>query len=109
MNLTEPIKKIKIFMFIWFGSGVFSAVNFYKKYQMQQILHTFEKTTKNHKMYEEKVKDLNLFERNAFMYLNYFVIIIIIERVCDSYFKLWDEQDKTSLIEQRMEKDKKKN
>lgn len=102
LNLKEPIKEIKIFMFIWLSSGLFAVLNFFQKFKIERIVQVLDKSQKNLETYDSKMRDLNLAERNAYMYFNYFIVIIIIERLCDSYFKSWVEEDKKTLIEKKI-------
>lgn len=102
MNLKEPMKEIKIFMFLWLGCGLYAALNLWQKFNIENTLLKFEKSPKNVDIYDSKMRELNLCERNAYMYLNFFVIIIIIERLCDSYFKFWEEEDKKLILEKRI-------
>jgi hypothetical protein len=99
MNIKEPIKGIKLFMFLWFACGLYAALNLLQKFNIENSLLKLEKSVKNVELYDTKMRELNLCERNAYMYLNFFVIIIIIERLCDSYFKLWEEDDKKLINE----------
>lgn len=102
MNIREPIKEIKIFMFLWLACGLYAALNLYQKYRLENVLLGLEKSAKNVELYDSKMRELNLYERNAYMNLNFFIIIIIIERLCDSYFKFWEEEDKKISIEKKI-------
>jgi len=102
LNIKEPIKDIKIFMFFWMGCGLYAGLNLFQKHRIEEALQKLEKNTTNIDLYDTKMRELNLCERNAYMYLNFFIIIIIIERLCDSYFKFWEEEDKKSKIESRI-------
>lgn len=102
MNIKEPIKEIKVFMFIWVACGLYSALNLFQKYNIENALLKFEKSQKNLDLYDSKMRELNLCERNAYMYMNLFIIIIIIERLCSSYFQFWEEEDKKLKIEKQI-------
>ena len=102
LNLKEPIKEIKIFMFIWISCGLYAGLNLFQKFTLEKVVQALDKSQKNIEIYDNKMRELNLAERNAYMYLNFFIIIMIIERLCDSYFKLWVEEDKKTLIEKKI-------
>ena len=102
LNIKEPIKDIKVFVFIWISCGLCAGLNLYKKFHLEKIVQSYDKNSHNVENYDNKTRELNLSERNAYMYLNLFIIIIIIERLCDSHFKSWVEEDKKALIEKKI-------
>jgi len=102
MNIKEPIKEIKVFMFLWLACGLYAALNLYQKYNIENALLRFDKSPVNVELFDSKMRELNLSERNAYMYSSFFMIIIIIERLCDSYFKFWEEEDKKLKIERKI-------
>jgi len=94
LNIREPIKKIKIFMFFWFACGIYTGINLLEKFRLESDLQYLDKSIKNLDVFDTKMREINLCERNAFMYMNFFIIIIIIEKICESYFSFWKEEDK---------------
>lgn len=102
MNIKEPIKQIKIFFFIWLACGLYSLLCLFQKYRIQAIISNLDKNAKTIDIYDSKMRELNLCERNGYMYLNFFIIMVVIDRLCDSYFKFWVEEDKKFAIEMKI-------
>lgn len=102
LNIKIPVKEIKIFMFVWVSCGVYAGLNLFEKFRLEKALQAIDKSRGDVENYDMKMRELNLCERNAYMYLNFFIIMIIIERLCDSYFKSWVEEDKKALIEKKL-------
>ena len=110
MNIKEPFKQIKIFVFYTFACLIYTILCFFNKYQIEKFITNIDHSSKNMETYNSKIRELNLNERNGFMFLNFFIIMILIERLCDSHFKIWAEEDKKIQIENKMKnetKDKK--
>ena len=43
---------------------------------------------------DEKLRQAHLHERNAYMFFTFIVLMIIVEKFCHTYFKLWALEDK---------------
>lgn len=102
LNIHEPFKDIKIFGFYAIACGLYSVLCFFNKFNIQEHIASMDHSKGNMELYNAKVRELNLNERNGFMFLNFFILMILIERLCDSHFKIWAEQDKQYLIEQKI-------
>jgi len=102
LNIREPFKEIKVFMFFWLACGFFAVINLFQKFRIEIVLQNLDKSPKNADIFDTKMRELNLCERNAYMYLNFFIIIIIIERLCESYFSFWEEEDKKIHLQRRI-------
>ncbi len=105
LNIHEPFKNVKIFGFYTLACGLYSGLCFYNKYQVENFISKLNHSANNMELYNAKVRELNLNERNGFMFLNFFILMILIERLCDSHFKKWIEEDKKILIELKMKKE----
>ena len=102
LNIHEPFKNIKIFGFYAVACGLYSAMCFINKFQIQEVIEHMDQSKNNMELYNSKIRVLNLNERNGFMFLNFFVLLILIERLCDSHFKKWAVQDIQEVIEKKM-------
>lgn len=105
LNIHEPFKDIKIFGFYAVACGLYSLLCFLNKFQIEEAISKLDHNKNNMELYNSKIRELNLNERNGFMFLNFFILMILIERLCDSHFKKWEEEDKKNLIEAKIRKE----
>jgi hypothetical protein len=42
---------------------------------------------------DEKLREAHLFERNTYMFFTLIILMIVVEKFCHSYFKLWALED----------------
>jgi len=47
---------------------------------------------------DEKTREANMFERNCYMFFTFIMLIIILEKFCQSYFSLWKAQSKMDFL-----------
>ena len=71
--------------------------SFYRKHSLEQMVHDLSTkssgTVANIHYIDEKLREAHLFERNTYMFGTFIVMMIIVDRFCLSYFKLWEEED----------------
>jgi len=103
LNIHEPFKGIKIFGFYFVACGLYSALCFLNKFKIEEFISSLDHSKNNMELYNAKTRELNLNERNGFMFLNFFILMILIERLCDSHFKKWEVEDMKRKIEFKIE------
>jgi hypothetical protein len=68
-------------------------LSYYKKYQSDELLAKLTLSIHNEELYNEKIREAHLYERNCFMYFTFTIMILVLKRLCGSYEKLWTAQD----------------
>lgn len=100
IEIKEPFKKIKIFRFI-LGLCLVSVIwSLYCKKKAEHLIDQIfassfhDPNVANSYFIDEKIREAHLFERNAYMFSTFFVIILVIDNICHCYLKLWHKDDK---------------
>lgn len=57
-----------------------------------------EKLMTDDSYFDDKLRQVNLFERNSYMFITYAILIIIFEAFCDVYVILWNTHKNAKLI-----------
>ena len=104
MNIREPFNDIKIFECYCNACGLYSVFCFFIKYRIENTISKLDHNLNNMELYKNKIRELNLYERDGFMFLNFFILIHLIERLCKSHFKIWTREDKKVKIEKNKKK-----
>jgi hypothetical protein len=47
---------------------------------------------------DDKLREANLCERNAYMFLTFDIMILIFEKLCFTYFKLWSSENELNKL-----------
>jgi hypothetical protein len=122
LHFREPIKDIKVFNFIAGSCAIIMAWNFYSLYRINETLKHFEISSredhghhhhggKHSSFVDEKTKEAHLCERNAFIFLTFVIMIIVLDKFTDAYQKLWNiEAYKKNILDKsaKLAEDKKK-
>jgi hypothetical protein len=77
---------------------VWVAVSYYKKTALDGLLSGLKLSAENEVFYSEKTREAHLHQRNGFMYFTFFIMIIILKKLCNSYEKLWKSEDELAAI-----------
>jgi hypothetical protein len=96
INAKEPLFKLRFFRFIFFLCCITVVWSYYRKYELEKLVAQIGsegKTNMNVHFIDEKLREAHLFERNTYMFFTFIVIMIIVEKFCHSYFKLWALED----------------
>ena len=97
INAREPFFKLRLFRFTFFLCCLTVVYSYFKKYELENIVENLSKEQAkgagNIHYIDEKLREAHLFERNTYMFFTFIVIMIIVEKFCHSYFKLWALED----------------
>jgi hypothetical protein len=106
INLKEPITKVKIFGFI-FGFNVLYVL--YCLFRSMSLKNSIKNLQVNDldtvriigviNYIDDKMREAHLFERNAFMFFTFNILILVINKLCLSHFKLWLTEKEYSSIQ----------
>jgi hypothetical protein len=99
LDFEEPFKKVKIFRVLLILCFVTVLWSYYRKWTLEKLVHEIGMTAGEHQhgnvhFIDEKLREAHLFERNTYMFFAFCIMIIIVEKFCHSYFKLWNLEDK---------------
>ena len=98
INLREPFMKVRIsrgacliclFTVVW---------SYFRKWSLEKLVDSIasdesSRSSTSSQIIDEKLREAHLFERNAYMFFTFMILMIIVEKFCHSYFKLWNLQD----------------
>jgi len=90
--------KVKIIRGSFFVCLLTVLWSYYRKWSLEKVVRNISGDDSNQSnlsshILDEKLREAHLFERNAYMFFNFMIIMIIVEKFCHSYFKLWNLQD----------------
>jgi hypothetical protein len=68
-------------------------LSYYKKHVTDEVLSNLILTVDTEGIYNERIREAHLYERNCFMYFTFTIMILVLQRMCGSYDKLWVAQD----------------
>ncbi len=90
--------KVKIFRGAFFVCLLTVLWSYYRKWSLEKVVNIISSDESSHSslnshLLDEKLREAHLFERNAYMFFTFMIIMIIVEKFCHSYFKLWNLQD----------------
>jgi hypothetical protein len=98
INIREPFKKIKVFRGAFLLCLITVVWSYFRKWSLEKLVQeianseTKQANTSFHFL-DEKLREAHLFERNAYMFFTFMILMVIVEKFCHSYFKLWNLQD----------------
>jgi hypothetical protein len=105
LNVRDPISKIKVFRFILlFNTVYFIYCLFYARVLRKTVEEYVVKevdTLQGVSMIgylDDKIREQNLCERNAYMFFTLNIIILVFEKLCFSYFKLWKKENELNKL-----------
>lgn len=98
INLREPFMKVKIFRGAFLLCLLTVVWSYYRKWSLEKLVQDIANGETKHPSHsyhflDEKLREAHLFERNAYMFFTFMILMIIVEKFCHSYFKLWNLQD----------------
>jgi hypothetical protein len=101
--LIKGVKKVLHFNMprirIRFGSCLmaFCMINvilsYYKKVEVDNLILQIKLTVDTEGFHNEKVREAQLAERNCYMYFTFAVMLMVLQKLCGSYSKLWQSED----------------
>jgi hypothetical protein len=90
--------KVKIFRGA-FLLCLFTVIwSYFRKWSLEKLVHEIannesKQSSTSFHFLDEKLREAHLFERNAYMFFTFMILMVIVEKFCHSYFKLWNLQD----------------
>lgn len=106
INMREPFFKLKLFRFIFFLCCCTVVWSYYRKWHLENVVAKLRaEDTKtgamaNMHFIDEKLREAHLFERNTYMFFTFIILMIVVEKFCHSYFKLWKLEDETKGVKE---------
>ena len=74
------------------------GISFFKKRSLDELLTQLKLSNDNEQLYNEKLREAHLQQRNGFMYFTFIIMILVLKKLCNSYEKLWRSQDEYAVI-----------
>lgn len=101
LQFQEPIKKLKIFRIILYLCITVVVYSYYRKWAIEKLVHELAHSGDalhgSVHFIDEKLREAHLFERNSYMFFAFSLLIIIVEKFCHSYFKLWELKEQLEV------------
>jgi hypothetical protein len=100
LNLRDPFSKIRIFRFIFIFNLIYFLYCLFMIRRLHKNINELQfrevETIKGMGMLsymDDKMREANLFERNAYMFLTFDILILVFQKLCFTYFKLWKSEN----------------
>jgi hypothetical protein len=94
LDIKLPKIGFSIGTILMFACIVIVATSYLKKNSTEKQIAEIKSTVENETYYNEKLREAHLSERNCYMYFTFTIMILVLQRMCGSYEKLWELEDK---------------
>jgi hypothetical protein len=107
INLKEPFLKVKLFRGLFSVCLLTVLYSYYRKWSLENLVQEITKSQRqgevigNINFLDEKLREAHLFERNAYMFFTFMILMIVVEKFCHSYFKLWNLEDEVKAAKSK--------
>jgi hypothetical protein len=91
IHLKEPFRGFRMFNVFTLLCLLFTVFNYFRVRKDKYELHEFGSLS--HDLMDKKLREINLHERNTYMFFAFFIMCISVERIVENYFKLWSLED----------------
>jgi hypothetical protein len=99
LNIRDPISKIKVFRFILlFNTCYILYCIYYARVLRKTVAEYVVKEVDTLQgvsligYLDDKIREQNLCERNAYMFFTLNILILVFEKLCFTYFKMWKSE-----------------
>ena len=100
ISIRDPFLQLRIFRFTFVICLITTIWSYYRKVTLEHLVEEISKGSEkgtNMLYIDEKIREAHLHERNTYMFFTIIIMMIVVEKFCHSYFKLWALEDASKL------------